>query len=56
MLRIAILTTGREKLALFLDNILRAIKNSVFKECGLLANVIITMEIEGTFFHLEEVD
>jgi hypothetical protein len=32
MLRMAILTTGREKLALFLESILRAIKNSVFKE------------------------
>ena len=32
MLRMAIRTTGREKLALFLDRILRAIKSSVFKK------------------------
>ena len=32
MLRMAILTTGREKLALFFDRILRAIKSSVFNE------------------------
>jgi hypothetical protein len=46
ILRIAILTTGREKLALFLDSILRAIKNSVFKERGLHANVSITVKTE----------
>ena len=39
MLRMAIRTMGREKFALFFDNILRAIKSSVFNDKCLSANV-----------------
>jgi hypothetical protein len=40
----AILTMGREKLALFFERILRAMKSSVFKCFGLNANVRIKLK------------